>query len=156
MAPVDSEKLRHHLDHARRSLERLQRVRDEGEEAFLADEMVQDATVRMLQVAIEALLDSGHHVIAREGLGIPRQYADTVKLLIEADILPREHQESFLRMVKFRNRAVHLYDEIDSPEVFDILQHHLSDIELFIGAIAGRYLAPPSEEGSEPRSEERS
>jgi uncharacterized protein YutE (UPF0331/DUF86 family) len=143
MAPVDPDKLRHHLDYARRNLERLRRVRDDGEEAFLGDDMTQAATIRLLQVAIEALLDCGHHVIAREGLGIPRQYADTVRLLVEAGILPGDHQESLLRMVRFRNRAVHLYDEIDAPEVFDILEHHLGDLELFIAAIAKRYLAPP-------------
>ena len=94
MAPVDPDKLRHHLDYAHRNLERLRRVRDDGKEAFLGDDMVQAATVRLLQVAIEALLDCGHHVIAREGLGIPRQYADTVRLLVEAGVLPRNHQES--------------------------------------------------------------
>lgn len=145
MAPVDSDKLRHHLDYARRNLERLRQLRDEGKEAFLADEIAQAAGVRMLQVAIEALLDCGHHVVAREGLGIPRQYTDTVKLLVEADILPRSHEESFVRMVRFRNRAVHLYDQIGAPEVFDILEHHLGDVELFIGAMAERYLVPPSD-----------
>lgn len=63
----------------------------------------------------------------------------------KADILAQSHEESFVRMVRFRNRAVHLYDQIGAPEVIDILEHHLGAVELFIGAMAERYLVPPSD-----------
>ncbi len=141
MAPVDPDKLRHHLDYARSNVRHLERVRAEGRDAFLADERTQMATVRWLQTAIEALLDSGHHVIAREGLGIPRQYSDTIVLLAKAGILPAEQRDTYVSMVRFRNRAVHLYDEIASEEVWKIVDEHLGDFETFIGAVAGRYLA---------------
>lgn len=141
MAPVDPDKLRHHLDYARTNVRHLERIRGEGREAFLGDERTQMASVRWLQTAIEALLDSGHHVIAREGLGIPRQYSDTVRLLVDAGILPREDRDTFVSMVRFRNRAVHLYDEIAAEEVWKIVDGHLEDFDRFIGAIAGRYLA---------------
>lgn len=42
-------------------------------------------------------------------------------------------------MVRFRNRAVHLYDEIDSAEVFQILDRHLGDFDLVIAAMTTRY-----------------
>jgi uncharacterized protein YutE (UPF0331/DUF86 family) len=141
MAPVDPDKLRHHLDYARANVRHLERIRAEGRAAFLGDERTQMAAIRWLQTAIEALLDSGHHVIAREGLGIPRQYADTIALLVEAGILPREDRDTFVSMVRFRNRAVHLYDEIAAEEVWKIVEDHLGDFDRFIGAIAGRYLA---------------
>ncbi|MCW3488582.1 HepT-like ribonuclease domain-containing protein [Dethiobacter alkaliphilus] len=38
-------------------------------------------------------------------------------------------------MVKFRNRAVHLYDEIADEETYKIIQNHLTDFEKFIAAI---------------------
>lgn len=141
MAPVDPDKLRHHLDYARSNVRHLERIRVEGREAFLAEERTQIAAVRWLQTAIEALLDCGHHVIAREGLGIPRQYSDTVVLLVDAGILPKQDRDVFVSMVRFRNRAVHLYDEIASEEVWKIIEEHLDDFDRFIGAIAGRYLA---------------
>jgi uncharacterized protein YutE (UPF0331/DUF86 family) len=42
-------------------------------------------------------------------------------------------------MVRFRNRAVHLYDRIDPREVWKILQEDLGDFELFIGAMVERF-----------------
>ncbi|HSL82454.1 MAG TPA: DUF86 domain-containing protein [Thermoanaerobaculia bacterium] len=148
MAPVDPDKLRHHLDYARANLRHLERIREEGRESFLEDERTQMATVRLLHTAIEALLDCGHHVIAREGLGIPRSYSDTITLLVEADILPREDSDTFQRMVRFRNLAVHLYDEVAAEEVWKIVEDHLPDLNRFIGAIGRRYLSEP-----EPASE---
>ena len=38
-------------------------------------------------------------------------------------------------MVKFRNRAVHLYDQIDDAEVYRILQENIDDFDKFIIAI---------------------
>lgn len=38
-------------------------------------------------------------------------------------------------MVKFRNKAVHLYDPINDEEVYKILQENLGDIDKFITAI---------------------
>lgn len=141
MASVDPDKLRHHLSYARANLRHLEGIREEGREAFLKDDRTQMATVRLLHTAIEALLDCGHHVIAREGLGIPRSYSDTITLLVEAGILPQEDRDIFQRMVRFRNLAVHLYDEVAPLEVWNIVEDHLADFDRFIGAIARRYLA---------------
>lgn len=139
MAPVDLDKLRHHVDHVRGNLRRLRDIAGQGREAFLSDEITSTASVRYLQTAIEAVIDIGNHIISREGLGIPSTYAETIELLVDAGILPRERRESFLQMVRFRNRAVHLYDEIDDAEVFEILDRHLGDFDLVVAAMTTRY-----------------
>lgn len=139
MAPVDRDKLRHHVQHVRDNLRQLKEIREMGRSAFLESAVHQAATVRYLQTATEALLDIANHVIAREGMGVPRSYADAVRILVDNDILPREKRDTFLRMVRFRNRAVHLYDEIDSAEVFDIIEGHLSDYEAFLAPVVARY-----------------
>jgi uncharacterized protein YutE (UPF0331/DUF86 family) len=141
MAPVDADKLRHHIQFVRSTLPQLREIRDEGEASFLASPRSQAAAVRFLHTAVEALVDIANHVIAREGLGIPRAYADAVSLLVKADVLPRDREETFLQMVRFRNRAVHLYDEIDPAEVFAILRDDLDDFEAFLAPIVARYLA---------------
>lgn len=48
---------------------------------------------------------------------------------------PVDSQSIFISMVKFRNKAVHLYDQIKDEEVYDILQYHLRDFDRFIAAI---------------------
>lgn len=42
-------------------------------------------------------------------------------------------------MVRFRNRAVHLYDEIDAQEIYQIPESDLPDFETFIAAVVKRY-----------------
>lgn len=115
-------------------------MRDEGREAFASRSINEAAAVHLLQTAISALIDIANHVIAREGLGIPRRYADTVNILTDAKILPAERKDTFLKMVRFRNRAVHFYDEIDPSEVFSILENDLDDFEAFLAPIVDRYL----------------
>ena len=101
------------------------------------------AAVRLLHTAIEGMIDIGNHVIAREGLGIPRSYGDTIEILTAAKILPLERKANFLQMVRFRNRAVHLYDEIDPAEISKILENDLDDFEAFLAPIIERYLSAP-------------
>lgn len=42
-------------------------------------------------------------------------------------------------MVRFRNRAVHLYDEIQAAEVWKILETRLGDFDVVVEALAARY-----------------
>lgn len=141
MAPVDRDKLRHHLQYVRERVRRLHDIRSRGREAFLADATLQAATIRYLQTGIEAMVDAANHLIAREGLGVPRTYRDSIGILVEHSILPANKKDAFEAMVRFRNRAVHLYDEIDPAEVFAILERDLGDFDAFIEAVATRYMA---------------
>ncbi len=144
MAPIDLAKLRSHIDFVRANLRRLQAVHDRGREAFVSDEIAQAAATRWLQTAIEALVDISNHIIAREGLGVPRAYAETIEILTREGVLPPGRRDALLSMVRFRNRIVHLYDEVSSEEIWRIIDHDLGDFEAFISAIAARYFAAQS------------
>lgn len=80
-----------------------------------------------------------NHIVAREGLGTPTTYQEAVDLLVEHGVLPGQKSDAFRAMVRFRNRAVHLYDEVDAEEVHAILDADLDDFEVFIRAIVARY-----------------
>ena len=136
---VDTEKIRTKLQFVRAALRRLEEIRSRGREEFLKDSILQGAAERNLQIGIEAILDTANHIIAREGLGVPRTYREAIETLVREGILPISHREDFLRMVSLRNRVVHLYDEIDPGEIFAILEGHLGDFTTFIGAITQRY-----------------
>jgi uncharacterized protein YutE (UPF0331/DUF86 family) len=141
VAPVDRSKLRSHIDFVRGNLRRLEEIRGAGRSSFLSDELAQAAATRWLQTAVEALIDIANHVVAREGLGVPRAYSETMEILVREAVLPTDRRDSFLAMVRFRNRVVHLYDAVDSEEIWRILQEDLGDFEAFIAAIAARYFA---------------
>lgn len=138
---VDRDKVRQKIQYVREALRRLADIRARGDDAFLADPILQAAATRWLQVAIEAVIDAANHIIAREGLGLPKTYREAVEILAAEGILPKEKTAGFVKMVKFRNRAVHLYDEIAPGEILTILQSDLGDFEDFIGILVKRYLS---------------
>jgi uncharacterized protein YutE (UPF0331/DUF86 family) len=146
VAPVDREKLRSHLDHLRGDLRRLERVRDEGRSAFLENEVSQAAATRWLQTAVEAMIDVANHVIAREGFGVPKAYSDSMEILVRKGVLPADHRDTLVAMVRFRNRVVHLYDELSAEDIWDIIDRDLGDFETFVAAIVERYFADPPQD----------
>src|SRR4051794_30747003 len=143
---IDPEKIRAKLQFIRKAIRRLEDIRSRGREAFLADPILQGAAERNLQVGIEAILDTANHIIAREGFAVPKTYREAMETLVREKILPASQRENYLRMASFRNRAVHLYDQIDPGEVYNILEGHLGDFETFLRAITGRYLTPDERE----------
>jgi len=85
------------------------------------------------------MIDIANHVIAREGLGVPRAYSETMEILVEEEILPGDRRDNFLAMVRFRNRVVHLYDEVHPDEIWNIIDSDLGDFDAFIAAVVARY-----------------
>ncbi len=143
---LDFDKVRTKLQYVRDTVRHLEEIRSRGREAFLSDRIVQSASERYLQIGIEAILDLATHIIAREGLAIPTTYRAALETLLREGILPSSHKEAFLRMPSFRNRLVHLYDEIDPSQVFTILEENLGDFETFIQAITRRYFSSDKRE----------
>ncbi|CEP69300.1 Protein of unknown function DUF86 [Moorella glycerini] len=95
----------------------------------------------MLQVAIEAMLDICAHIISREGWGLPKSYVETVELAAHNGLIPQQLEDTYKAMARFRNRVVHLYDEIDAAEIWNVIQNHLDDFRPFIAAVIRRYLS---------------
>ena len=147
---VDREKVRTKIQFLRESLVQLERIRSLGEEAFLSDPILQAAAVRYLQVGIEAMLDIASHVIAREGLGTPETYRQSMEILLQNGTLPTDRAEAFLAMIGFRNRVVHLYESVDPKEVARVLQGGLNDFEAFISAVSRRYFSQSDEREAIP------
>ena len=81
-----------------------------------------------MQLAIEAVLDMGSHVIAELELGTVEAYSDIPKILADKGYISSELAERWIRMIGFRNILVHEYLEIDRKVVYDVLQHQLEDL----------------------------
>ena len=54
--------------------------------------------------------------------------------------LTREQANVYVDMARFRNRIVHLYDEIDPEVVYRLITQNLGDFRTFIAIISHRYL----------------
>lgn len=96
---------------------------------------------RTLQIAIEACLDLGHHLIADEGWREPRDNRDVLAVLAEHGVIDRELLPDLQDMASFRNLIVHNYGTIDHAIVHGIVRRRLGDLERFAAAVF-RYLEP--------------
>lgn len=137
---IDRDKVRDKIAFIRRNLDMLRRLADTPRDGFSDGSLPFHAAVRLLQTSIEAMIDIGSHVVAREGLGSPKSYGEVFDLLSSAGVIPPEFLDRVKAMVRFRNRAVHLYGEIDVDHVYSILQNDLGDFDAFVGFIVKKYL----------------
>ena len=110
-----------------KKLGRIRATTDLG--AFLSDTDRQDIVERNLQLAIEAVLDIGQHIIASSGWNAAEEYADVFVILEEHGVISKELLDRIQGMAGFRNVLVHEYAELDHAQVFDILQNQLGDLE---------------------------
>jgi uncharacterized protein YutE (UPF0331/DUF86 family) len=139
MPQYDEGKITTIVSQMKSSLLRLKNLSLLTQEEFVRDpDKVGSAKYHFI-VAIESIIDMGNHVISRNGLRIPEDYADTFGVLQEAGIIDPAFSEKLVKMSKFRNRLVHMYWKIDDVVVYDILQNYLEDFETFFGMLA-RYL----------------
>lgn len=91
-----------------------------------------------LQLAIQAALDVGSHVVSDDRLGEPETSRDVFRLLERAGILTADLGGRLERMAGFRNVVVHLYQEVDLGIVRDVVENHLGDLLEFVAAIRRR------------------
>ncbi|WP_434509824.1 type VII toxin-antitoxin system HepT family RNase toxin [Desulfitobacterium sp. AusDCA] len=132
---VDKSVLRNKINFINESLNKLNSLRQLNKDEFLNSFQAVDSSKYNLQVAIEAIIDIASHIIAREKMGVPATSADAVKLLSEHGLFNEQQTLRTIQMIKFRNRIVHLYQEVNNEQVYEILQTGLSDIQEFIDQI---------------------
>ena len=84
---------------------------------------------RFLQLAIEAIIDMGNHVIADSELGVVNWYSDIPKIMAEKEFISSALEEKWISMIGFRNTLVHEYIDIDRKIVYNVLQNNLKDLE---------------------------
>jgi uncharacterized protein YutE (UPF0331/DUF86 family) len=134
---VNHEKIMNKLKIIKLSLEKLHTLKAIHQDKFLNDFTYTDTTRHNLQISIEAMLDIASHIIARNGLEFPKSNADAFTILGRHGILSKDKITVYEEMARFRNRLVHLYDDVDNLVIYEIVQNHLNDYESFIRDIVG-------------------
>lgn len=119
------------------SLEGLEDLKNLPLKDFLSDSHKVKSAKYSLIVAIEGAVDLCTHVIAMNGFRTPEDYADSFKVMSERGAFDGEFTKSLIQMVKFRNRLVHIYWDIDDKEIHKIIQSRLEDIRRFLTEFGG-------------------
>jgi len=114
-----------------RLLEMKKLTRDE----FLNDDLRQAAVERLLHLAIESCLNIGNRLVSllqfEKSVETPETYADVFKALHHLGVVDEAFCKRLVEMVKFRNRLVHAYWDLDQEAVYQILQSCPVDFQLF-------------------------
>ena len=117
------------------TLERcVARVREEyagSPDNLVADIRRQDSIVLNLLRACEASIDLAMHVVRRRRLGIPQESREAFTMLRDAGLLEGGLTDRLMRMVGFRNVAVHQYQQLRIEALRDIVETRLDDLLSF-------------------------
>jgi uncharacterized protein YutE (UPF0331/DUF86 family) len=106
------------------------RVREEyaGDERNLTGNITrQDSIILNLQRACKASIDLAMHMVRRRQLGVPQETRDAFRLLQESGLVSADLADRLMRMVGFRNVAIHDYRRLDLEIVKRIITSHLDD-----------------------------
>lgn len=107
-----------------------------SKEGFLSDNRNPAAAESYLRRSLEAIFDISRHILAKSYGFKELEYKDIARELGEKGVVGKDYSRILMKMAGYRNRMVHLYHEVSSEEIYDILKDHLSDIERFISEIA--------------------
>lgn len=111
--------------------------------AFTADPRMVAAGDSYLRRALEALLDLARHVLSKGFGRAPAEYAEVARQLGEVGVVDAERSARLTEMARYRNRMVHVYDEISDAELHGILSKDLRDIDAVVSAITDWLQAHP-------------
>jgi uncharacterized protein YutE (UPF0331/DUF86 family) len=133
-ALVDAERINERLAQLEHWLELLDGVRAGGQSAYLADERLRAATERWLQLAEQACIDVGAHLVTELSATPPSDYAGIFAALAGSGHLDSGLAQRLAEMARQRNLLIHAYLEIDDRKVFESLAH-LQDLREFAAAV---------------------
>jgi uncharacterized protein YutE (UPF0331/DUF86 family) len=115
------------------------------EDQIESDFMRQDAIVLNIQRACEASIDLAMHVVRCRKLGLPRESRGAFELLRTSELMDHSLAEKMMKMVGFRNLAVHNYQSINLEIVHSIITKHLDGFrQLVKWSIQSTIQQPPS------------
>ena len=101
---------------------------------FLADRRNIWAAESCLRRSLEALFDTGRHILAKGyGLGIS-EYKEIASKLQEMGIFSKKETVLMQVLAGYRNRLVHFYHEVSAEELHEVCAHRLGDLEVIVEA----------------------
>jgi len=105
MPLYDQDKMVKLISEFRKSVLRLQKLKETGRQKLLDDpDKVGSAKYHFI-VAIESSIDMCNHFISRNGYRVPEDYGDTFKVMGENGAFDVEFSEQLVKMAKFQINA---------------------------------------------------
>jgi uncharacterized protein YutE (UPF0331/DUF86 family) len=122
-----------HFGNVIRDLERLRALPRIARET---DAIANLALERALQIAVEAIFDIGHHILAGRGLDVPATYREVLPALARAGVIDTALLARLEGLAGLRNILVHDYVVVESPRLWQLLDERHEDLQAIHAAFA--------------------
>ena len=133
---VDRPRVREQLAHINESLAGLRKLAEIPSGEYFEDFRNPRTAERLLQVAIQSMLDLSTHLVARAGLPRPETRKDLFEALARMGVLDPSRVESCRQMAGLRNLLVHEYVRIAPTQIREIIENDLDDLVRFVTDVA--------------------
>lgn len=122
------------LDWVQRMVAEIEQLPLSDRTAFLADNRNVWTAESCLRRGLEALLDTGRHILAKGFATGVTQYKEVAQQLGEKGVLNETDAQLLRILAGYRNRMVHFYHEISAEELYEICVSQLSDLKQIVQA----------------------
>lgn len=142
---IDQEKIKSKIGIIRENFLELKKMQDLSLEDLARSARDLAAAKYFIRTSIEAMIDIGTHIIAKNLLGTPSTNVEVILILAKKGVISEDNLEVYTKMVKYRNRLTHFYNEVSAQEIYHTIQSRLGDFESFIQDILLYLEKGPSE-----------
>jgi len=132
---LNVERLKTLSEEVRKALDSLSEYASMPEAQILSNKTILNAVKYNFIVAIQAVIDMCHHIVARLAGKVPDEYGECFLILKDMDYIDSEYALKLKSMAGFRNILIHLYHEVDDTRVYRHLKEDLQVIEDFLGVV---------------------
>ncbi|MGH7311190.1 MAG: type VII toxin-antitoxin system HepT family RNase toxin [Candidatus Rokuibacteriota bacterium] len=127
---IDRERVLARLDTLDGYLRELREILPASLESYRRVE-TRRACERLLQIAIESVIDVCGLLVTGLRLGLPGEEDDLIEKLAQAGVVPSALRDRLRRMKGLRNILVHEYGRIDDRIVYEVVTGGLGDFDAF-------------------------
>jgi len=132
---LDIEKIKKRVSEIEESINEINKIVSINEYEFWKDKRNITSVKYYLLEAIEAVGGICVHIVAKKfGKGV-NSLSECINILEEEEILNKELSSRLKKMIKFRNKLIHKYWDIDDKLVYEYAKNETNDFTDFIKEI---------------------
>lgn len=133
---IDKEKIKQRFAEINESLEEIKRLTSQKDEKFWAKKENIAAVKYYLLQAIEAVGSICVHIAAKKFNKAVSVFGECFEILEKEKFLDENLAQKLRKMVKFRNKLIHRYWEIDNKNVLEYTRKDLNDFIDFMKIVS--------------------
>ena len=102
---------------------------------FLEDVMFEGALLHYLYLVSDSCISLAEMVIKYKSLRVSQSYFESIIILGEKKILPRDFAYEFAKIASFRNFLAHDYEKVDYIDICEHILDKVDDIKKYLNYI---------------------